>query len=84
MIRENNYQQLITEFTTDNQTVIHHLYTNIIEEEIHAGILKTYFSDHKTIVVSYLAMPVIPCISNQRSTALFLPLTISFLLWNII
>jgi hypothetical protein len=29
-------------------------------------------------------MPVIPCISNLRSTALFLPLTISFLLWNTI
>jgi hypothetical protein len=52
MIRENNYRQLISGFTTDNRTVIDHLYTNIIEEEIHAGILETYFSDHKAIWAS--------------------------------
>ena len=47
MIIENNYCQLITDFTTDNRTTIDHLYT--MNEEIHAGILETNFSDHKAI-----------------------------------
>ncbi len=52
MIRENNYRQLISEFTTDNRTLIDHLYSNLIEEEIHSGILESYFSDHKTVWAS--------------------------------
>ena len=48
---ENNYCQLIPDFTTDNRT-IDHLYTNLMNEEIHAGILETYFSDHKAIWAS--------------------------------
>jgi hypothetical protein len=45
MIIENNYRQLITDFTTDNRTTIDHLHTNLMNEEIHSGILETYFSD---------------------------------------
>ena len=52
MLRENDYRQLISSFTTDNRTLIDHLYTNLIEEEINAGILETYFSDHKAIWAS--------------------------------
>ena len=52
MLIENSYRQLISGFTTDNGTLIDHLYTNIIEEDIHAGILETYFSDHKAIWAS--------------------------------
>ena len=52
MLIENSYRQLISGFTTDNGTLIDHLYTNIIEEDIHAGVLETYFSDHKAIWAS--------------------------------
>ena len=52
MIIENNYRQLITDFTTDNRTTIDHLHTNLMNEEIHSGILETYFSDHKVIWAS--------------------------------
>ena len=52
MIIENNYCQLITDFTIDNRTTIDHLYTSLMNEEIHAGILETYFSDHKAIWAS--------------------------------
>jgi hypothetical protein len=53
MIIENNYRQLITDFTTDNRTKGHTNlikgHTNLMNEEIHSGILETYFSDHKAI-----------------------------------
>ena len=52
MVIENNYSQLITDFTTDNKTLIDHVYTNLIEEQVHAGILETYFSDNKAIWAS--------------------------------
>ncbi|CAB3978452.1 Hypothetical predicted protein [Paramuricea clavata] len=52
MVVQNHYRQLITGFTTDNRTLIDHLYTNLFEEEIEAGILETYFSDHKAIWAS--------------------------------
>ena len=47
MVIENNYSQLVTDFIIDNKTLIDHVYTNLIEEQVHAGILETYFSDHK-------------------------------------
>ena len=53
MIREKNYRQLISGFTTDNRTLIDHLYTNLIEENIYAGTLETYFSYHKAIWTSH-------------------------------
>jgi hypothetical protein len=52
MVVQNRYRQLITGFTTDNRTLIDQFYTNLIEDEIEAGILETYFSDHKTIWAS--------------------------------
>jgi hypothetical protein len=47
MVIENNYSQLMR-----NKILIDHVYTNLIEEQVHAGILETYFSDHKAIWVS--------------------------------
>ena len=52
MVIENSYRQIISGFTTDNGTLIDCLYTDLIEEEIHAGLLETYFSDHKAIWAS--------------------------------
>ena len=34
---------LIFGFTTDNRTIIDHLYTDLIEEKIYAGTLESYF-----------------------------------------
>ena len=52
MVMENDYSQLITNLTTDSNTLIYYVYTNLMEESIHAGILETYFSDHKAIWAS--------------------------------
>ena len=52
MINENGLEQLISSCTTDNGTLIDHLYTNSIEEDVQAGTLETYFSDHKAIWAS--------------------------------
>ena len=51
MINENSLEQLISSCTTDNGTFIDHLYINLIED-VHAGTLETYFSDHKAIWAS--------------------------------
>ncbi len=40
MVIENSYRQIISRFTTDNGTLIDHLYTDLIEKEIYAGILR--------------------------------------------
>ena len=42
----------ISSCTTDNGTLIDHLYTNLFEEDVQAGTLGTYFSDHKAIWAS--------------------------------
>ena len=52
MVMENDFTQLITNFTTDSKTLIDHVYTNLVEESIYAGILETYFRDHKAIWAS--------------------------------
>ena len=52
LINENALEQLISTSTTDNGTLIDHVYTNMIEEEVQVGTIETYFSDHKTIWAS--------------------------------
>ena len=52
MVTDNNYLQLIKDFTTDNKTLIDHIYCRTISEHLNSGILETYFTDHKTIWVS--------------------------------
>ena len=52
MIKEKNFRQLIFGFTTDNRTIIDHLYTDLIEDKIYACTLESYFSDHKAILAS--------------------------------
>ena len=48
-INDNNYRQLVSSFTPDNQTLIDHIYTNLPESEASSHILETYFSDHKAV-----------------------------------
>ena len=52
MINENALEQFISTCTTDNGTLIDHVYTNMFEEEVLVGTLETYFSDHKAIWAS--------------------------------
>ena len=49
MVRDNGYRRLIDNPTTDNNTVIDQIYTNIVNMETVSGNLETYFSDHKAI-----------------------------------
>jgi hypothetical protein len=44
-----NFHQLITSPTTDYETTIDHIYTNVTTETIHADVHETYFSYHKLI-----------------------------------
>ena len=52
MLDENAFEQVISSCTTDNGTLIDHVYTNMIEEEVLVGTLETYFSDRKAIWAS--------------------------------
>lgn len=48
-VRDHNYRQLVSCYTTDNRTTIDHIYTNLPESEVKVHILETYFTDHKAI-----------------------------------
>ena len=48
-VNEYKYRQLISSCTTDNQTIIDHIYTNLPESQAKSHTLETYFSDHKSI-----------------------------------
>lgn len=49
LINNYKYRQLITSFTTNNRTIIDHIYTNLPMSQAKGHILETYFSDHKAI-----------------------------------
>ena len=53
LVRDKHYKQLISTYTTDNKTVIDHIYTNISHLDIQVRVLETYFSDHKTVWISF-------------------------------
>ena len=48
-INDHNYMQLVSNVTTDNRTLIDHIYTNLPESQVSSHILETYFSDHKAV-----------------------------------
>ena len=53
MCEEKGYVQIINEYTTDYRTQIDHIYTNVERFISHAGVLESYFSDHKPIFVTF-------------------------------
>ena len=55
LVRDKHYKQLMSTYTTDNKTVIDHIYTNIHVSHLdtQAGVLETYFSDHKRVWISF-------------------------------
>ena len=48
-INDNNYRQLVSSFTTDNQILVDHIYTNLPESEASSHILESYFLGHKAV-----------------------------------
>ena len=48
-INNHNYMQLVSNVTTDNRTLIDHIYTNLPESQVSSRILETYFSDHNAV-----------------------------------
>lgn len=52
MIVSYGYKQHILGCTTDNRTTIDHIYSNLSESRIQAGVLETYFSDHKAVWIA--------------------------------
>ena len=44
-----NYRQCITNPTTDYNSLLDHIYTNMDQEQIRCGVFESYFSDHKPI-----------------------------------
>ena len=53
LVRDKHYKQLISTYTTDNNTIIDHMYTNISNIDIQADVLETYFTDHKAVWASF-------------------------------
>jgi len=55
LVKDGHYKQLISTYTTDSKTIIDHICTNIHEENlnIQAGVLETYFTDHKAVWASF-------------------------------
>ena len=49
LLRDNGYRQLVSCSTTDSNTCIDHIYTNLPEAQAHFQTLETYFSDYKAI-----------------------------------
>ena len=53
LVRDKHYKQLISTYTTDNKTLIDHIFTNITHLDIQSGVLETYFTDHKAVWASF-------------------------------
>ena len=51
-MKEQQNVQVINNFTTDYKTLIDHIFANIPERVKNSGVLESYFSDHKPILVS--------------------------------
>ena len=51
MVRDNGYQQLTT-YTTDNNKIIDHVFTNVKNMDNKTGNIETYFTDHNAVWIS--------------------------------
>ncbi len=49
--------QLVSNVTTDNWTLIDHIYTNLPQSQVSSHILETYFSDHKAVCALITVKP---------------------------
>ena len=56
LIQQRGYKQLIKQYTTDNHTLIDHIYTNVSHLVKTTGVLESYYSDHKPIYISLGAL----------------------------
>ena len=53
LITDRGYTQLINKYTTDYRTQINHIYTNVPQLVQCAGTLESYYSNHKSIFISF-------------------------------
>lgn len=53
LINERKYIQLLEQYTTDYRTQIDHIYTNVPNNVHSAGVLESYYSDHKAVYVCF-------------------------------
>ena len=53
LVKDKGSKQLISTCSTDHNTAIDHIYTNISHLDIQAGVLETYFTDHKAVWASF-------------------------------
>ena len=44
--------QCVNEPTTDNGSVLDHIYSYIIKQNVPVGVLESYFSDHKPVYIA--------------------------------
>ena len=51
-LKHSNLEQIST-YTTDNKSLIDHIFTNITHFNIQAGVLETYFTDHKAVWATF-------------------------------
>lgn len=55
LVRGKHYKQWISSYTTDYETVLDHMYTNMsdLHVDIQTGVLETYFTDNKAVWASF-------------------------------
>lgn len=56
LIQEKGFTQLIKQYTTDNRTLIDHICTNVPHLVESAGVLESYYSDHKPVFFLFFVM----------------------------
>ncbi|RMX49016.1 hypothetical protein pdam_00025441, partial [Pocillopora damicornis] len=52
MFPQSGYQQHINEYTTDNRTVLDHIYSNLPLQSTITGVSETYYSYHKGVYIA--------------------------------
>ena len=52
MFQQSGYQQHINEYTTDNRTVLDHIYSNLPLQSTITGVSETYYSYHKGVYIA--------------------------------
>ena len=52
MFQQSGYQQHINEYTTDNRTLLDHIYSNLPLQSTITGVSETYYSYHKGVYIA--------------------------------
>lgn len=52
MFQQSGYHQHINEYTTDDRTLLHHIYSNLALQSTITGVSETYYSYHKGVYIA--------------------------------